>query len=152
MQHCPLRTLLHMQSCPLCKNRPVDMYLTVHLHVHVHVYMCTCMCARKRACMHTEPTCSMNIYIILDGFQGDTRIYCTRYDNLHSSSRKKAIQCYYYYVYQAEDLIKAALFWLTWFQIFKFNFIMGFFLFQCYWKSWMRHTMGNFTVPFYTCI
>ena len=35
MQYCPLRKLLHMQSCPgLCKNRT-----------------CKC-CARKRACMH----------------------------------------------------------------------------------------------------
>ena len=35
MQLCPpynpLRTLLHMQSCPgLCKNRPVGMYMTEH--------------------------------------------------------------------------------------------------------------------------
>jgi hypothetical protein len=30
MQYCPLRTLLHMQSCPgLCKNRMADMYMTV---------------------------------------------------------------------------------------------------------------------------
>ena len=43
IQYCQLRTLLHMQSCPvLCKNRPADMYMTV--------------CARvsERAC--TEPT------------------------------------------------------------------------------------------------
>ena len=41
MQYCPLRTLLHMQSCPgLCKNRPVDMYMTFF------------MCARKRACIY----------------------------------------------------------------------------------------------------
>ena len=35
-----------MQSCPrLCKNRPADKYMTLCI-----------VCARKRACMHTEPT------------------------------------------------------------------------------------------------
>ena len=65
----------------------------------------------------------INIYIILDGFEGDTRIYCTSYDNIarvedkchiviasaiyYCIPGKKAIQYCYDYLYQAEDLIKA---------------------------------------------
>ena len=59
MQYCPIRTLLHMQSCPeLCKNRPVDMYMTVH----------DCMCARKEAIVHALNLriCSMNIHVLHD--------------------------------------------------------------------------------------
>jgi hypothetical protein len=37
MHYCPLRTLLHMQSCPgLCKNRLEDMCMTVHVCASVH--------------------------------------------------------------------------------------------------------------------
>ena len=63
MQHCPLRTLLHMQSCPgLCKNRPVKMYMTVYVHV--------CACVRMHAL--NLRMCSMNIHVFYD---------CSEYPN-----------------------------------------------------------------------
>ena len=48
MQYCPLRTLLHMQSCPgLCKNLPVAMYMNVRAY-------------SERTC--TEPTYMQHEY------------------------------------------------------------------------------------------
>ena len=42
MQYRPLRTLLHMQTCPgLCKNRPADMYMTEHICARVSERACT---------------------------------------------------------------------------------------------------------------
>ena len=42
MQYCPLRTCLYMQSCPgLCKNRLVDMWMTVHVCPRISERACT---------------------------------------------------------------------------------------------------------------
>ena len=60
MQYCPLRILLHMQSCPgrvrgYAKTCSVNMYMTV-------------MCARKRACMHWTYIHAANEYPTAEHF------------------------------------------------------------------------------------
>ena len=75
MQYCPLRTLLHMQSCPgLCKNRPADMYMTVRV----------CVLVSEWHALNLRIIRSMNIHVFYD---------CSEYQTADRTFRMSFMTC-----------------------------------------------------------